>query len=494
MKTRHLTGLSIFYVLIPFIVFISSWIRVEFAAIALACLLIGLWKAYKTSNWEHETYFPPKVLLVLLLVSLGLTTLSGAGELLTQVGDWRKHNLILNDLIRKPWPVVYTDSHYFCYYLAYYLVPALAGKLMGVSGALLTCFLWTCLGLWLACLWVYDLGGKTLWVIIGFLFSGNLLWLVNVPVGIFRLIHGEKLIHAWSNNGVFLTYKAHAILIPLLYDSVLPSILYIPQHVLGTWIVIGMAYKAIQKQLSFSWVIMAIIPLPLWASVAALGILPWAFYAWLRNGNLRNDLIQICAFLPGLLLMAFYLTGHTDLEMSGWYLPNVGKMVVFFFLNWGVYLLAAYYVNKQTSFFTIVKQPVFWLAALVISAGSFIYVGPVNDFGNRFALASFWMLWVGISANTVYYLKNNKLNARILMLLGVCLFAAQYAIKVMLLVPIGKYQSASHINKSTLGEINQNGNTLEEYGLTVRQYEGKPESVFSKYLMKPNKNTEVFGE
>ena len=56
----------------------------------------------------------------------------GFGGFAPQKSDWGKHNAILNDLVTRSWPVYYKNDNeisMLVYYLAQYLVPALAGKI-----------------------------------------------------------------------------------------------------------------------------------------------------------------------------------------------------------------------------------------------------------------------------------------------------------------------------------------------------------------------------
>ena len=60
--------------------------------------------------------------------------MSGQGAVVTQAGDWSKHNALLSDLINLDWPVRYFyegKQGTLVYYVGAYLLPALFGKIGG---------------------------------------------------------------------------------------------------------------------------------------------------------------------------------------------------------------------------------------------------------------------------------------------------------------------------------------------------------------------------
>ena len=80
----------------------------------------------------------------------------GVGGFAPQATDWIKHNAVLSDCVRQPWPVVLmdrADRWPLVYYLAWYLPAALVGKVAGYAAAQVALWVWTSLGVMLAGGW-----------------------------------------------------------------------------------------------------------------------------------------------------------------------------------------------------------------------------------------------------------------------------------------------------------------------------------------------------
>ena len=107
--------------------------------------------------------------------------ISGNGGFGPQVVDQSKFNAVLKTLIIYDWPVSFSvvengskHDYLFVYYIAYYLVPALLGKIFGWGIANISLFIWASFGYLLAFLWLIRLTKTNLlWSgIIFFFFSG----------------------------------------------------------------------------------------------------------------------------------------------------------------------------------------------------------------------------------------------------------------------------------------------------------------------------------
>lgn len=114
---------------VPLLIFLLSWIKPLYGLPALLCLTLVLF-SYKI-EWNSVT---PLNEIILAIFTVVLVVFSGNGEFSFQTYDHFKHNLIFADLVKYNWPVYYpaTDEH-LNYYLGYYLVPALFGKILGVQ-------------------------------------------------------------------------------------------------------------------------------------------------------------------------------------------------------------------------------------------------------------------------------------------------------------------------------------------------------------------------
>jgi hypothetical protein len=484
LKIRTLLALSLLYLLLPLGLFFGGWLQPAVSFAALLSTIASAAMGYR--RLQPEGQLPQAPLWWLLIPAAGWAALSGAGEWVLQVGDWEKHNLVLHDLIVRPWPVRYAegDGFYLCYYIAFYLVPALAGKLAGIRAALLVCFGWTTLGLWLSFAWLYILGRRNAWLPVCFMLSGNLLWLVKAPLGLLALLNGQGLTNAWRGNGHFLNALVPAGSVPLTFDSAAAGLLWIPQHQLGIWVAMGIWGAAWTGQISRKWVIPAGLALPFWSTVASIGFLPWLLFLFLKNPKVqKTETITALACIPALLILGAYFQGHMPLSQSGFFYAGVSaeKALIFLLLTWGIYYV---FLRKQTTL-TFYTFPFAGWTALCLIAGGSIYISNVNDFGNRFALATLWVVWLG-SWEFAFFGKKGRTVMWIVLLLS-----AQYATKILLLAPGGQYQRVSVLPSSRLSEIGNRWPDLARYNATgdrvlANQYMGRSESFFARYLLPPD--------
>ncbi|WP_027205180.1 hypothetical protein [Butyrivibrio fibrisolvens] len=61
--------------------------------------------------------------------------MSGIGGFVWQRTDFHARNALLHDLIDYSWPVIYESGSGLVYYLTFFLIPALVGKVLGFKAA-----------------------------------------------------------------------------------------------------------------------------------------------------------------------------------------------------------------------------------------------------------------------------------------------------------------------------------------------------------------------
>ncbi|GAB2788060.1 hypothetical protein GCM10027275_36070 [Rhabdobacter roseus] len=156
MSLLYLRRLSLWYLALPNLLFVGFWLRAEVAVPVLAGTLVFLyWASRATEPDEVPPRLPGRVVGGLLLGAAAWTVLTGVGELVYQTEDYAAHNAKYHDLVTNRWPLR-AEGTYLRYYFGYYLVPALYSKLAGglSVGAL---WVWTWLGLALGLGWLYVL-------------------------------------------------------------------------------------------------------------------------------------------------------------------------------------------------------------------------------------------------------------------------------------------------------------------------------------------------
>ena len=264
--------------------------------------------------------------IILLILALAWTYLSGVGDFRPQQFDYFKHNLIFNNLVRFDWPVRYADDTYLCYYLAYYLPPALLAKWIGgVSMVHWYVFGWTWLGLTLLFGELYRLGGwGLLWLFVFF----------NSPESILLMYEGlqsplplaANLADLWNNDhAIELIFTSGG----LTYPSHVESLSAVPQHAIGGWLATVLLIEKITKNDFMAktdglYLLGLCAVLLHWSPFVALGFLPfvaWYFYKILFVSTLKAPFFRSISFyfnLSTLILFSLpvliYYAGHLPLH------------------------------------------------------------------------------------------------------------------------------------------------------------------------------------
>ncbi len=177
---------------LPFIVFSIGWLKWYWSIACVlaigACLYFGLIRDEDHIFEEHTLEISWPVLFAIMAIALIWVWQSGIGGFWTQSEDFRYRNAIYRDILLRDWPVIYpATGHALVYYIGYWFVPAVLGKIVLFAGAEETTafsiantalFIWTFFIVMIIFLLImYTLKvskGKTQLFVIGFfiLFSG----------------------------------------------------------------------------------------------------------------------------------------------------------------------------------------------------------------------------------------------------------------------------------------------------------------------------------
>lgn len=144
---------SAIYLFLPLVIFVGGWLQPWLALPLIACILgsvgtmcAGCGKGFGTRPNTREI----RSALAIAALAAGFAILTGTGGWVPQSIDYLKHNLLLGDLIERPWPVRYAGEHgerFLCYGLGYYMIPAAIAKLCGAGCVGFAGWIWATLGL-----------------------------------------------------------------------------------------------------------------------------------------------------------------------------------------------------------------------------------------------------------------------------------------------------------------------------------------------------------
>lgn len=377
---RYLLPVSMVYLALPHLIFYFGWLRWLWAIFATANLILGLVVAGRIvmAALAQAPDVPPgaetapepanttatrdairrRHLWMIGAVCLVWLVLAGIGGILRQDYDWDKHNVMLNSLIAKPWPTVYTiyqEQLPLIYYVGYYLPPALVGKVAGWIGANIALFLWSLAGLLMAVAWFCILVRRVSFsVLLIFVFFSGLDiigWQFASYGGIWNAgkatwYHIEPWTGIWQ------------------YSAATTLLFWVPHQALSGWIITGILVYCLVVLRRRDLVLLPAGLSAFWSPFIAIGILPYLIIDFLTDSEPWGKRVRRMISLPNaaglfaLAMTAFYLSARLTVgspvivtnSFTGWSLPTYEGpvmlallfLLLFCLLEFGLYALILY--------------------------------------------------------------------------------------------------------------------------------------------------------
>lgn len=234
MQKKNLFNLiTLGYLYLPVIVFMLTWLNpfLGYPEAIIICYLV--WRfSYNRDNTKISFRRIWFALIIAIVILFSWALLSGLGGFFLQSFDWQKHNVLINDLINKPWPVHYNfEGHdgVISYYIGEYILPAAIGKIAGFNSSQLFLLVWIVLGLILLVISIYKwINRQSSWAIIAITFSLIMFSTFIYPLsGIFATwapakytIMGEM--GEWFNNAFMAQYTSNISLLRFVFPQFVP--------------------------------------------------------------------------------------------------------------------------------------------------------------------------------------------------------------------------------------------------------------------------------
>lgn len=478
-RSETLWLVTVGFLALPIGIFALGWLKPVWALLVILCLAAGMFFR-PVMKAESPVTIPLWSLILLALGCIGISVFTGVGGFTYQDGDYFKHNAILADLFRREWPVAYAIDHggplhpvAMVYYFAYYLPPALIGKLAGWEALRYSMVLWTSGGMFLMCLWCLRFAKGALWAPMAFLAFGGF-----DVVGMFL---GLKVFHwmpelwlehrqmEWWAGFCFGNFPSHS-----------NHLFWAPQHALpGGLIVAAVLHRIRSATLDGCAFLLALSAL--WSPFIMIGMIPIGLAGlWISHGKgtfVRSNL----AAVPILAVGALFLSARGVPGLPFEEIPNhlnhldplrLGSTFVLEVLPWFLLLL---WCRKLGEF----SKPLGIACAVFLLVLPFWRIGAFNDLMMRASLPAFAMLSLLLLQAVGEQSRNWKRVALAMLILGSGGLAFDVARHIQF-----KRGPASQADFTSPANIPPLPLAPDLTGL-LDQYLGTPEAPFFRILARP---------
>ena len=388
MKHKWIPMLSLVYLAIPVLLFLSFWIKPVFSIPLIALILYSLIKTNQNTNpfQLEKTNSKGKIILILAILFVWVL-LSGIGGFVWQNRwDHMFRNALFQDLVLRDWPVIdtsYGPSSMLCYNLGFWLPSALIGKALGMQAGYVFQFLWAYLGVALAFALICERLGKVsvTALVIFILFSG-------LDIVLFFL--GKIRSHEMNTALAELLRGSHLELKLYQFSSASNTTLlfWVYNQIIPFWVAFLLLLRETNNR-SRLFIFMLML---LYSPFPAVGTLPLLVYQFLQKSNmegiakpdrfrtfLRNTITipNLTGFVVCLLISLFYMSNIATGSV-GMISLNTGSI-----LEFALYLSTEFLVFL---FFIVLyrkSDPAYWILLGTMIVFSFITLGNNCDFGWR---------------------------------------------------------------------------------------------------------------
>lgn len=465
---KLILGFSYIYLTIPFIIFslgyLKIWIALPIAAVVIISLYLSLASIpdLKVPAIDKKAIFKIGIIMLILFTWVFL---SGIGKIAWQNGDHNYRNGIYEALVEQQWPVGHgylsgegTDIGMLVYYIGFWMLPSVFGKIFGIEAGYMFQVFWAMLGLTLVygliCVWRKKIS----------------VW----PLIVFVFFSGMDIIF----NNLFSNFKANIFSVDFLefavgrycYSSFFVGVSAVFNQTIAAWLVVmALLLQKTNKNLVFllsSVMLSAVFPF--------IGLIPFVVYWALSKYEEKEETKELSWFTRGKVFLKNFCTfqniagGGTVGIISYLYLKgnNSGQNIQpfidmadivfkgekdrfaatanvivgignipdmldgimqnpivvycsFILLEVGVYFIVTYSKHKKNKLYYIM------LVSLLIIP--FIQVGSFVDFCMRASIPAILLLYLFV----VEYLEQGKRNLMYVVLIGTLVISSLSAFHEM---------------------------------------------------------------
>ena len=419
--TFVLETIALGYLFIPIIVFMLSWIKLWIAIPVVLLTLAALCKvlfdkdsAEGSTRIKISSSFIIYSLICFALILL-LSYFLGLGGFTEQPYDATKHNFILKDLIDNSWPVRFDTAKgegTLCYYIAGYIIPALAGKITSsFDVASVFSVIWHALGIYIAILVLYksliNSKGKDKPVYLLYIFLVIMLFAPFNAIMQFLCIYiyPDQPIPAihWISDSINVSFSSDLTSLRYVYPQFVPSL-----------IVIALLFRMRKRYDKWALIVSPLMAFSAFSFVGAVELMLILFIMDLiKDKSFKRSLKSILSIenLAGVisaLLFLLYLAGNImqpkpESARIGLSLVDYGRFPLVLLLqelSGGLWIVFLFKSNK--------KEPLLWAASICLFIFPFIEVGRFNDLCTRGSMPALLCLCVLLIRQLISVLERSE--------------------------------------------------------------------------------------
>ena len=403
---------------IPAYIFFLGWLKPIISCVFVFLLFAALVRAIQVE--DRVIKVKASTLIVLAVLILLWAFLSGQGGFFTQKTDYTIRNVIFRDLINLDWPVRYNEPGdvSLVYYIGYWLLPALVGRLVAGFGgfaagwlaARIAILLWTAVLIYVAFLLVLFRVGK------------GRRKAVYIAFAVFVLFSGMDAVGAITSPKNFLNHIEWWAAGTYQYSSMSTQLCWVFNQAVPAWLACAVAFNE-KDEKSFAFIGLLLLPTsPLPLVGLAVYMLAFAVCDFVKSVKAKavgkffknvftvQNILAIVTLLP--VFGAYYMNNAVTTDDAGGGTPGVHigfdsavmavVYVMFVLFEFGFLLLVL--KNKKNRFESLVI-----LCSLL--AAPLITVGNASDFCMRASIPALFLLMLMMMEYLIPELTRKKENA-----------------------------------------------------------------------------------
>ncbi|GLU50965.1 hypothetical protein [Dyadobacter frigoris] len=497
---RNLTIVTLLYITLPTYFFLFFWVNSNYSIISMVTLTFVLFfSIYKTREKNLDPGSLPFSLKPILrssfFISLALSYFSEFGGFNYQSYDYQAHNFKFNLLATQPLPLYDQDRDvYMCYYLGYYIVPSLLGKITSIHFIKGFAFIWTWFGLLLSFSWIQirfkDLKNRQRIMISLLIIFGSYVSVLLPALS--KLFSGTV---NFQNNSILINGKFVLNQLPIFSKSLSEA----PQHTLPAILGTCFFLAAITNVKYFYPFALFIFSSFFWTPFTTVGLSLFCLYFVFKGFQQDKFRFILSVALFGvLLLLAFYpvivflLSSDATSMESNLFIWQTGSG------TWPLYYLlylfgffGIWFIFFRKGLFEFDRE-LLLVSFLTFALLGLVQMGHFNDLNTRASIAAQLVLGISITYALVVRYRNGRKNNWFIM---AALFLAINSLSFVKFY----YERLFSLDRGFINTIENPG--IPESGdnyydflekgysngkEVVQQYSLKKGSIFEKYLLKRN--------